>query len=500
MTCEKEDASGHGEELMDVDIADASNGCMTEIRENGLLLWPVLPQEGGEGLPYAPVNWPSPGDIWGWRVGKRVAASGYYLDRYLYLPLRFQKSRRKRDGFASKLSVEQYVRARFPGSNVNAFFSSFSWKIPSNQAYLLKDEHGSFRISSEEMAAQSPSNLPPGAVGCKAGNSFCSSLLEDQMSPAATQSCEICCSEPSFCRECCCILCCKTIDIASGGYNFIRCEATVSDGIICGHAAHINCALRSYMAGTVGGSVGLDTEYYCRRCDTRTDLTKHITGLLKTCESIESQDEIDKILSVGACVLRGSQKKGSQKLLNRIESILQKLKVGNDMEDVWKVEVDILPIPTGESISQIHYHFSSYDENGAGQLDGLDHSNSACTDLGEDDLLYQNGYLKLEEEITQVLQELKRSQDYEFSIAHDRLHAQKDHLFSLYQQVYKDKLELLRPSPSKDRDALLGSIAAREEHIKHELSKLRDMEKVANGFGKTPKEILKEHFDLDRKD
>ncbi|XP_021834962.2 protein OBERON 1 isoform X1 [Spinacia oleracea] len=482
MTCENEDASGRGGELMEVDIADASNGCMTEIRENGLLLWPVLPQESGEGLPYAPVNWPKPGDIWGWRVGKRVAASGYYLDRYLYLPLSYQRSRRKRDGFASKLSVEQYVRARFPGTNVYAFFSSFSWKIPSKQAYLLKDEHGSFRISSEEMAAQSPPYMLPGGLGCKAGNHFCASLLEDQMSPSATLSCDICCSEPSFCRECCCILCCKTIDLGLGGYSFIRCEATVHDDLICGHAAHINCALRSYMAGTVGGSVGLDTEYYCRRCDTRTDLTKHVTRLLKTCESIESVDEIDKMLSVGACILRGSQKKYSQKLLNRIESILHKLKFGNDVKDVWKVEVEILPVPTPTPTGQ------------------LDYANSACTDVGEDDLLYQNGYLKLEEEINQVLQELKSSQEYEFSIAHDKLHAQKDNLFSLYQQVYKDKLELLRPSPSKDRDALLRSIAAREEYIKHELSKLRDMEKVANGFGKTPKKLLKEHFDLDLKD
>ncbi|KMS94797.1 hypothetical protein BVRB_015220 isoform B [Beta vulgaris subsp. vulgaris] len=470
MTCENEEALGRGEELMEVDIADASNGCITEIRENGLLLWPVLPQEGGEGLPYAPVNWPNPGDIWGWRVGKRVAASGYYLDRYLYLPLRFQKSRRKRDGFASKLSVEQYVRARFPGTDVNAFFSSFSWKIPSKQAYLLKDEHGSFRISSEEMAEQSPSDFLPSAVGCKAGNRFCPSLVEDQMPPAVTESCEVCCSEPGFCRECCCILCCKTIESAFGGYSFIRCQTAVCDDLICGHAAHVNCALRAYMAGTVGGSVGLDTEYYCRRCDTPTDLTNHVTRLLRTCESIESQGDIKNMLSVGACLLRGSQKKDSQRLLNRIESILQKqLEVGCDLQDVWKVEVDVLPTPRGQ-----------------------DHVSFTCKDVSENNFLYENEFRKLEEEIDQVLQELKRSQEHEFRIAHYMLHAQKDHLFGLYQQVDKEKSELIT-----DRDALLRSIAAREEHIKRELDKLRDMEKVANGFGKTPKRVLKEHFDLE---
>lgn len=177
------------------------------------------------------------------------------------------------------------------------------------------------------MAEQSPLSMLPGAVGCKAGNIMCSSLVEnDQISPAVkpTQSCDVCCSEPGFCRECCCILCCKTIDLAYGGYSFIRCEATVHDDLICGHAAHINCALRSYMAGTVGGSIGLDTEYYCRRCDSRTDLTKHVTRLLENCEFTESRDDINKMLWVGACILRGSQKKRSQRLLNRIESILEK--------------------------------------------------------------------------------------------------------------------------------------------------------------------------------
>ncbi|CAN6578520.1 unnamed protein product [Malus baccata var. baccata] len=33
-------------------------------------------------------------------------------------------------------------------------------------------------------------------------------------------------------------------------YDYIRCEALMHDGSICGHAAHIDCALRCYMAGT----------------------------------------------------------------------------------------------------------------------------------------------------------------------------------------------------------------------------------------------------------
>ena len=98
------------------------------------------------------------------------------------------------------------------------------------------------------------------------------------------------------------------------------------DGCICGHIAHLNCALRSYMAGTVGGSIGLDAEYYCRRCDAKTSLVPHVTGLLKTCESIDSRDDIEKILNIGVCILRGSQKTNARGLLNRIESAITKVK------------------------------------------------------------------------------------------------------------------------------------------------------------------------------
>ncbi|KAJ8444247.1 hypothetical protein Cgig2_024573 [Carnegiea gigantea] len=498
MTCQNEDASERGGELMEVGI-DASNDCVTEIRENDLLLWPVLPQESGEGLPYAPVNLPSPGDIWGWRVGRRVAASGFYLDRYLYLPPRFQKSRRKRDGFASRLSVEQYVQARFPGIDVNAFFSSFSWKIPSKQAYLSKDGHGSIHISAEEMAEQSPADSLSGTAVCKAGNRFCSSLSEEEMSSsAATQSCDVCCGESCFCRDCCCILCCNTIEIGFGGYSFIRCQATDHGGLICGHAAHINCALRSYMAGTVGGSVGLDTEYYCRRCDTRTDLTEHVTRLLKTCESIESRNDIERILTVGTCLLRGSQKRGSQKLLNHIELALQKasmlphfissilssdlmmfflqLKDGSNLDDVWKTEAGVITVTTGR----------------------LDHLNTPPLKFGDDNIALEHEHQKLEGEIDRVLRELRKSQEHEYTIAQERLHAQKDYIFSLYQQVYKDKSDLKEHAPPADRDALISSIAAKEESIKCELRKLKDMKKVAKGFGKIPKDILKEHFDVDQ--
>ncbi|GMH08435.1 hypothetical protein Nepgr_010275 [Nepenthes gracilis] len=488
MTCELK------EEPVDVDIPGVSNGGTAEIKENGLLLWPVLPQGSGEGLPYAPINFPDPGDTWGWRVGKRTSASGYYLDRYLFLPRRFQKSKHGKDGFASKLSVEQYVRARFPGVDVRAFFATFSWKIPSKQTFLTKEDHGSFVISSEEMAEQSVSDTQSATVVCKAGNRYCSSLSEEERASAVTPMiCDVCCSEPGFCRDCCCILCCKTINSASGDYSFIRCEVKTNEGLICGHIAHINCALRSYMAGTVGGSIGLDAEYYCRRCDSKTDLVQHVKRLLKTCESNGSLDDIDKMLKLGICILRGSQKKSAKVLLSRIKLALQKLECGSDLEDVWKAK-------DNGSIGITGSHFreavSQQDHSDSGTEFRLPHAAPELINSSN----REKEYLKLDEEINQVLGELRKAQEYEYQVAQERLRAQRDYIFTLYQRLDQEKSELARCKRRKrmaDTNTWLSAIADREDHIKLEVSKLKDMEMVAQGFGRTRRDILKEHFDLD---
>lgn len=166
-----------------------------------------------------------------------------------------------------------------------------------------------------------------GTITCKAGNSLCASasLIEAGNPSPETMICDICCSEPSFCRDCCCILCCKTISSAYGGYSYIRCEAKADDGYICGHIAHIDCALRAYMAGTVGGSVGLDAEYCCRRCDSRTELVSHVMKLLKICGSIDSRDDVEKILNVGFCIIRGSRRTNAKQLLRHIKSAMAKV-------------------------------------------------------------------------------------------------------------------------------------------------------------------------------
>lgn len=120
-----------------MEIDKESNGNTPTTRENGSHLRPVAPEESGEGFPYAPVDWPKPGDIWKWRVGRRVAFNGHFLDRYLYPPRRLGRPENlpgSKRGFASKLSVERYIRTKFPDANVEAFFASFSWKIPSKVA------------------------------------------------------------------------------------------------------------------------------------------------------------------------------------------------------------------------------------------------------------------------------------------------------------------------------------------------------------------------------
>lgn len=48
--------------------------------ENELIAIPVQANAYGKGLPYAPINWPSPGDEWEWKVGNRYL-SGHWRDR-----------------------------------------------------------------------------------------------------------------------------------------------------------------------------------------------------------------------------------------------------------------------------------------------------------------------------------------------------------------------------------------------------------------------------------
>lgn len=101
------------------------------------LVAPVAPEQSGEGLPYAPENFPNPGDIWRWKSGKRISNNGNYRDRYLYVPHRLVANRSSII-FKSKLSVERYVKEKFPDVNITEFFDSFTWSIPSGLPGLFR--------------------------------------------------------------------------------------------------------------------------------------------------------------------------------------------------------------------------------------------------------------------------------------------------------------------------------------------------------------------------
>ncbi|XVE81635.1 hypothetical protein DITRI_Ditri15bG0080900 [Diplodiscus trichospermus] len=347
--------------------------------------------------------------------------------------------------------------------------------------------------SHEERAEVSLSDTQSDGLTCKAGNKKCNSLFAEAESPSLVPlPCDLCCSEPRFCRNCCCILCSKTVDLKYGGYSFIKCEAMVN-GCICGHVAHLNCALRSYMAGTVGGSIGLDAEYYCRRCDAKTFLVPHVTRLLKTCEAIDSRDEIEKILNLGVCILRGSEKTNAISLLNRIDSAITELKCGTSLEDIWKVRESEFAISTGV------IHNGNVELKPTNNKDSLD-SGPCLVSVLSISSDYHIEYLKLENEIDQVLQDLRKEQESEYKIAEERLYAQKNYLRNLYQQLDKERSELSHLASGTKADAMLNAILNRVDQIKQEVMKLKEMEEVANGFGRTPKGTLKKHFGLEIED
>nr|GEW96169.1 hypothetical protein [Tanacetum cinerariifolium] len=124
---------------MEIDPPHESDGSTTESKESETCV--AADMESGIGLPYAPENFPQPGDTWSWKVGKRIASKGHFLDRYLYIPDRLYLelksanliSLRNCRGFASKKAVERFLMEAFPGMDMKAFFSSFKWKIPSGK-------------------------------------------------------------------------------------------------------------------------------------------------------------------------------------------------------------------------------------------------------------------------------------------------------------------------------------------------------------------------------
>ncbi|KAL1806527.1 hypothetical protein ACET3Z_029595 [Daucus carota] len=101
-------------------------------KENGEAFGSVSEEmKTGAGLPYAPQDWPNPGDVWTWKLGRRISADGFYRDRIIFLPKRLhQKGKRKY--FDSKKSIITYLQSEFPDTDVDAFFQSFTWRVPAS--------------------------------------------------------------------------------------------------------------------------------------------------------------------------------------------------------------------------------------------------------------------------------------------------------------------------------------------------------------------------------
>lgn len=104
---------------------------------------------------------------------------------------------------------------------------------------------------------------------------------------------------------------------------------------------------------------------------------------------------------------------------------------------------------------------------------------------------------RLEDEVDEVLLALRESQLSEYKIAEEKLYAQKSCVLNLYRQLEEGRSQLLRGISSANTDASVDNVVTTADQITQEVKKLREMEKVAKGFGKTPKEILKDHFSIE---
>lgn len=117
---------------MDIDSLDSSNGNDQSSNAKPLVATPVDGGSSGKGLPYAPEDWPNPGDVWTWKVGKRKCAAGHWLDRSICPPGNLRNALGNKLIFHSKSSLAQYIQTEYPEADVNTFFASFIWRVPAS--------------------------------------------------------------------------------------------------------------------------------------------------------------------------------------------------------------------------------------------------------------------------------------------------------------------------------------------------------------------------------
>uniref|UniRef100_A0A0D9VYY4 Uncharacterized protein n=1 Tax=Leersia perrieri TaxID=77586 RepID=A0A0D9VYY4_9ORYZ len=482
---------------------DLSEKCTSE---NGLLATPVEGNSFGIGLPYAPENWPCSGDEWSWKVGNRASANGHWLDRYLTPPSRFRDATGKKTSFTSRLKVEEFIKTEFPEIDPSTFFSMFIWKIPAKGDSIQ-------RGGGEVRRVFCPNGSADPVGPCRARNNLCKLERDGFTESSPAQDCVICCKMPGFCRECCCVFCRKVVDYSFGGYSYIKCEAVLEENYICGHIGHLDCALRTFMAGTVGGSIALDVQYCCRRCDNKTNLMMHVEKLLDTCQSLQSRDEIEPILNTGLCLLRGSRQIRAKKMEKYMGSAMAKLKCGVDLAEVWKMEdndvestlsAEVFPATGGVTVLGIQ---QAPEEDGPPgfpyYVDFADNDLQRAVEnlpayITED---HKTMSVRFEDQIDHALKELKRSQEAEYKLAEQKLYSQKDFVLSLYRQLDSERSILADPMPLTDGDSpqydtLMSNVMKRVDQVKREEDKLKVMLGIADGFGKTPSGVIKKHFGL----
>lgn len=125
-----------GKQAVGNDVSSESERAM---KMKTLCPYPVEPNSAGEGLPYAPVDWPNPGDTWRWWVGSRTHPLGFHRDRFLYLPKRLRVPGSS-SAFGSKSSLKHYVSSQFPNADVEELFASFIWMVPATKRHQSEGE------------------------------------------------------------------------------------------------------------------------------------------------------------------------------------------------------------------------------------------------------------------------------------------------------------------------------------------------------------------------
>ncbi|XP_040246811.1 uncharacterized protein [Aegilops tauschii subsp. strangulata] len=299
--------------------------------ENGLIAVPVVASTYGRGLPYAPENWPCSGDEWHWKVvGNRSTMSGHWSDRYLIPPSRFCATN-KSIILRSKQEVIKFIKTLFLDVEPDTFLSMFIWSIRAKGSMTQRGAQQVRGLELETLTVDPTEEIngiiePSLALGYDNFSTF-----------------------PNFYHDSCCIICGRTVDYSFRGYNYIKCKVVVGENNICGHVGHLDCAFQHLLAGTVGGGTPMDVQYYCRRCDSKTNLMMHVYKLLETCLSLRSKEEIKPILDLGLNILSGSRQPQAKNLENYMGLVMSKINSKVDLAEDWKMDHgDGMEIPCAE--------------------------------------------------------------------------------------------------------------------------------------------------------